>query len=399
MVVDGDDNVVFASSQSANYGAADSFYTNRFAMGTLAFDGWDVWNGDQAETYPFGISDAGIIGQAFFGQDIDLPNSGDVFYRESTDGGLTWGAETKIFTRDHSIDTTWGAMRGVTVNFYGDTPCVAFETGWQDFAAGQYRQGDANSLYFWSPAVNGGVPVVLFDSSWAHWNPGGGANDVMLGVCRPVLSRSESGNYLMLAFSAATAVLDPTNDSSPFFDGWFMYSSDGGKNWSEPEKFTPDMTPPIDWRYISMSHISPVHPLDEDVVTVHITVQGDPVAGSQVQGTSNSVSAHYYHFTSEISIVNAGNDGQIVSDFNLEQNYPNPFNPGTSINYTLAEKSNVTLKVYDVLGKEVATLVNANQDAGKHSISFDGSDLASGLYIYTLNAGNYTSSKKMMLLK
>lgn len=398
-VVDGSDNIIFASSQSTNYGAADSFYTNHFTFATSVFDGYKAWNGDQAETYPFAISDQGTIGQTFLGQDIDLPNSGDVFYRVSTTGGLTWEAPQKIYTRDHSNDTTWGAMRGLTLNYYNDQPCIAFETAWQDFVGGTYRQGDANELYFWSPNVNGGTPKVLIDTSWAHWNPGGGANDVMLGVCRPVLSRSQSGNYLLLAFSAATDVLDVTNDSSPFFDGYFMYSTDGGETWTEPEKFTPDMTPPVDWKHISMPQISPVHPSDEDVVTVHISVQGDTVAGSGVQGSSNSVSAYFYHFTTEIAIVNAGSDPLVVNEFNLEQNYPNPFNPSTSINYTLAERTTVNLKVYDVLGKEVATLVNDSQDAGKHTVSFDASNLASGLYIYTLNAGNFTSSRKMMLLK
>ena len=92
-------------------------------------------------------------------------------------------------------------------------------------------------------------------------------------------------------------------------------------------------------------------------------------------------------------------DNVVVNDFTLEQNYPNPFNPSTQINYTLAERSNVTIKVYDVLGNEVATLVNTTQEAGAYDVNFDASQLSSGLYIYTLNAGNFTSSKKMMLLK
>ena len=92
-------------------------------------------------------------------------------------------------------------------------------------------------------------------------------------------------------------------------------------------------------------------------------------------------------------------DGLKLHSFALDQNYPNPFNPSTLISYTLAERSNVTLKVYDVLGKEVASLVNNSQEAGTHQVTFDASNLATGLYIYTLNAGNFTSSKKMMLIK
>ncbi len=399
MVVDGNDNVIFASSQSANYGTADSMYTNRFDFATSLFDGWEVWSGDQAESYPFGISDGGTIGQTFLGEDVDLPNSGDVFYRESTDGGVTWGASTKIYERDHSNDTTWGAMRGLTLNYYGEEPCISFETAWQDFVGGTYRQGDANSLYFWSPTINGGDPKVLLDSSWALWNPGGGANDVYLGVSRPNLGRSAIGDYLLLVFSGASANTDPTNEDSPFFDGYIMVSDDGGDTWTEPEKFTPDGPPLVDWRHSSIPQILPTNPLDDSIIDVHISVQGDIVAGTSVQGVSTSFTAEYYHFFTQIVIVSAGEDPVIVNEFNLEQNYPNPFNPGTQINYALAERSNVTIKVYDVLGNEIATLVNTTQEAGAYDVSFDASQLSSGLYIYTLNAGNFTSSKKMMLLK
>jgi hypothetical protein len=92
-------------------------------------------------------------------------------------------------------------------------------------------------------------------------------------------------------------------------------------------------------------------------------------------------------------------DGINPVSFALEQNYPNPFNPSTVIKYSLAERSNVTLDVYDVLGKKVASLINSNQEAGTHQINFDASNLASGFYVYTLNTGNFTSSKKMMLIK
>jgi hypothetical protein len=88
-----------------------------------------------------------------------------------------------------------------------------------------------------------------------------------------------------------------------------------------------------------------------------------------------------------------------VNSFSLMQNYPNPFNPSTLIKYTLAEKNNVSIKIFDVLGREVANLVNESQAAGSHQVSFNASKLASGMYIYTLRAGNNSVSKKMMLLK
>jgi hypothetical protein len=86
-------------------------------------------------------------------------------------------------------------------------------------------------------------------------------------------------------------------------------------------------------------------------------------------------------------------------DFTLKQNYPNPFNPSTIVEYNIQEAGLVSLKVYDVLGKEVATLVNEEKAVGNHNVTFDAGNLPSGVYFYTIRAGNFISTKKMMLAK
>jgi len=83
----------------------------------------------------------------------------------------------------------------------------------------------------------------------------------------------------------------------------------------------------------------------------------------------------------------------------LEQNYPNPFNPATTIRYSITHTTNVTLKVFDMLGREVQTLVNAQQAPGQYSITLNAQNLGSGVYFYRLNAGTFTETKKLMLLK
>ncbi|NNG27516.1 MAG: T9SS type A sorting domain-containing protein, partial [Ignavibacteriaceae bacterium] len=172
-----------------------------------------------------------------------------------------------------------------------------------------------------------------------------------------------------------------------------------------PEVITPAGTPLMDWRFPSLPPVSPVSTQDDDVITVHITMQGDTIPGDNFYAGSLStsmplaISAQYYHYTTDIVIVGVDDNEFVVNEFDLEQNYPNPFNPNTIIKYSIADQSNVTLKVFDVLGNEIAQLVNRNQNTGSYEINFDASSLASGMYIYTLNAGNFTSSKKMILLK
>jgi hypothetical protein len=90
---------------------------------------------------------------------------------------------------------------------------------------------------------------------------------------------------------------------------------------------------------------------------------------------------------------------QVPTVFALHQNYPNPFNPATEIKYDLPKDVHVTLKVYNVLGAEVATLVDADQKANFYTVSWDASELASGVYFCTLNAGDFKSVKKMVFLK
>jgi hypothetical protein len=90
---------------------------------------------------------------------------------------------------------------------------------------------------------------------------------------------------------------------------------------------------------------------------------------------------------------------EIPNYYSLSQNYPNPFNPSTSIKYTIPKAGIVTLKVYDVLGKEIALLVNETKQPGVYNVDFNASNLASGIYFYRIDAGDFSSVKKMILVK
>ena len=103
--------------------------------------------------------------------------------------------------------------------------------------------------------------------------------------------------------------------------------------------------------------------------------------------------------TSDIPPVSVNSNYSRIDDYKLSQNYPNPFNPITHLEFGISNLEFVSLKVYDALGNEVQTLVNENKPAGSYNITFDGSNLASGIYYYKLISGNYSDTKKMILLK
>jgi hypothetical protein len=100
-----------------------------------------------------------------------------------------------------------------------------------------------------------------------------------------------------------------------------------------------------------------------------------------------------FKYTNAIEVVS------VILQYDLAQNYPNPFNPSTLITYSIPASSNVVLKVYNVLGKLITTLVNENQEAGIYKVNFDARGLSNGIYFYKIQAGNYSAIKKMLLLK
>jgi M6 family metalloprotease-like protein len=104
-------------------------------------------------------------------------------------------------------------------------------------------------------------------------------------------------------------------------------------------------------------------------------------------------------FKINLSGTDVENDNEVPAEFSLSQNYPNPFNPETIINYQIPNNGFVSLKIYDMLGREVSTLINQYQNAGSYKIAFNGSKLSSGIYFYTINAGTFVQTKKMILIK
>jgi hypothetical protein len=107
----------------------------------------------------------------------------------------------------------------------------------------------------------------------------------------------------------------------------------------------------------------------------------------------------YWTDSMQVIVTSVDDDETLPTEYALLQNYPNPFNPNTTISWQSPVGSHQTIKVFDVLGNEIATLVDEYKPAGRYEVEFDASRLASGIYFYQLKAGEYASVKKMILIK
>lgn len=164
----------------------------------------------------------------------------------------------------------------------------------------------------------------------------------------------------------------------------YRYSGDpvGGSGWNDST-----------WgdRYVFIgSMIGDVESLDTvDFKTISIIKKG----------TSNLASVNDLKHCVDLVISVNNISSEIPSDFKLYQNYPNPFNPETKIRFSLSMKNFVTMKIFDVLGREVNTLVNSNYEAGTYEVNFNAAGLPSGIYYYTLKAGDFIDTKKLVVVK
>ncbi len=199
-----------------------------------------------------------------------------------------------------------------------------------------------------SRTVNGGT-------TWASQSYGGGP-----------------GGYSTLKWITGTNIVYLMGSTGA--GGPVKRSSDGGLTWTQMTTTPPGLT--------GFTHMEYFKAPNNAIYLYAVAPDGSVI---------------YY---ADLSLVGIDpNNNNVPAEYQLEQNYPNPFNPTTTLKYALPKGSNVTLKVYDMLGNEIMTVVNGYQTAGNYVESIDASSLASGVYFYKLNAGDFTDSKKMTVVK
>ncbi len=201
-------------------------------------------------------------------------------------------------------------------------------------------------------------------------------------------------------------------DGQPIIDPWILEASKfvvpgdpiTGIGWYEGSGW-PSGPAPGDHRYLITS--GPFNLAAEDTQEIGIAIfmaRGDDYFQSIT--SLRQATVYLQRFYNGALVTDTEDKPETPSKFSLEQNYPNPFNPVTIIKYTLQQQAKVKLKVFDILGREVTTLVNSIQESGRHNIDFNASSLASGVYFYRIEAvpvngqsGNFVQTKKMVLLK
>ena len=145
--------------------------------------------------------------------------------------------------------------------------------------------------------------------------------------------------------------------------------------------------------------LQPTDPMIYNLKITNATLRTASTTGGPI-GDLTWELANGYNSTQDEMATDVKKENQVIpNEFSLKQNYPNPFNPSTKIEFSVPQSGNVTLKVFNLLGEEVATLVNEDLASGNYKVDFNATSLSSGLYIYQIHSGTFTSSKKMMLLK
>lgn len=328
------------------------------------------------------------------------------------------------------VDSLTGAARGLAADHEGNIIYVQsgsnkmfkinYQTGEGMARADLTEPGssptgpgiDANGNVYVGPVVGGdGTQIATYDTDLNYL---GSAVDGPPAISR-CLEVSQDGNTIYWTPFTATQmyIYTRTDEFSPFAltdsalagmsietarlnpaTGYLWVSNDSrGAGYTFPTWFAYD---PATKALVDSFHYSAKVPDAADLLPRGLDFSPDGMTA--YVGTFSTVNYGIMKF--ELSGVSVEQIGVGVPEvYTLGQNYPNPFNPTTNINFSIPETGLVTLKVYNILGQQVAELVNDFKAAGTYEVNFDASDLTSGMYVYIINAGNFTATKKMMLLK
>jgi hypothetical protein len=342
----------------------------------------------------------------------DVLTSNSIPRYTSLDGGWTWGSPSTV-TSSGAIPRVSQMIAGdsTILNYYNTATIVGSDTTTASIRSARYRQtanGTLSSANFQDVATET-VPkteyksVKLNNYIWLIYTTGTTGNINILG------RKSDNAG---VNYSAPVNIATNTNVDEYWFDAGVFTGGSGGFDliyYSDSLQSGPPTngTDKIMYKYSNLTDpgfSAPVqistHPPEWSSkgyipVIVEIPTTDIGVVWVGLDGTSKKVYFDRYALVS--GLIN--NNNETPQKYTLEQNYPNPFNPVTNIKFGIPENGSVQLKVYDILGKEVAELVNEKLNAGIYEVKFDAGSLSSGIYFYKLETQSYKETKKMILIK
>ncbi len=390
----------------------------------ITTDGGETWSGGEIPKIESGIilSIEAIDANTAYIAVENFAGTGVEGLYKTTDGGITWQKDTTIYGSSpsgpgyiHFFDSSNGVVVGekntgagfeifTTTNGGTDwkevpqsnIPPINPGEVTQQTPLGEYR--DCIWLTTFPPKGKGPRIFKTTDKGY-HWSviaPSGLTDQDLIS-----LAFQDEKNGLMVEFTLNK--------------GKILKTTDGGETWkllANPRDVTPNFiayVPGTTSSYVVANDANfaggpggSAYTLDEGNTWNLIDNQNHAVPSfysASVGWSSSFASNTIYKFSGSLTAVSDGSKNEQINSYSLSQNYPNPFNPSTAISYQLSAFSQVTLKVYNVLGREVATLVNELKHAGKYEVEFNAAALPSGVYFYKIKAGNFTDVKKMLLLK
>lgn len=360
----------------------------------------------------FADANRGWIGMLFSGN--------EVMY-QTTNGGITWTPQSFTGDAPKGICGLWAADAN---HIYGVGPYSQVYAG-----GGPHFVKTTNGGAEWiskdmSDLVTGLVDVRFTnkDSGFAVGQGGAYPNTTTV-----VLFTADGGTTWQTRYTSTKTgiwswkISFPTRDTGyvstqGYSDSTtFLKTVDGGLTWKEStflsragsKQFSAEgigfVTPSLGWigAYPSSSYLMDSYRTTNGGATWNIDTFGKSLNRFRMFGDTlgYAVGETVYKYTNETLAASTPAKNASPSGYELRQNYPNPFNPATTIAYELPKAAAVSLKVYDVIGREVASLVNERKAAGRYEVRFDGSKLASGIYMYRLIAGDYVEVREMVFLK
>ena len=312
----------------------------------------------------------------------------NVVYIESEDG-VTWNYTDIRYITDYQWEDTIRAYCDVDAVYDNDGNLHVVWNASGYFADQGAIFTDKCFLYHWSESSG----ISMVHNAW-HWSVPGAwnrsASKMSIGV-----DAYNNLYYLWTHFDT----LDISAGGLSNGELYMAYSEDGGVTWSDAENITNSPSPNCQPGNCDSDHWSSLAEVVDE--HLHVFYVNDKDAGGipQSEGLETENPMLYLRYPNPLLVGVEDDEPTLPTKITLHQNHPNPFNSTTTIRYSLTNGSDVQIDIYNLLGQKVKTLINSRMDAGKHSVTWEASRMASGIYFYKLTIGDKVFTKRMTLLK